>query len=184
MSCAEKLNYNKRILKLRIKMLKPKDIVVLLKVKISTENWTYKAIAESLGISQSEVYTSLRNCNKSNLYVSRSRRVLSSALGEFLIHGIRYSFPTEPGAFVNGVPTAHSAEPLNKFLTSSQNNVYVWSSQIGQTKGQAIKPLHKCVPQAVQNDPELYKLLSLVDGLRVGRAREQDFAAQELEKLI
>lgn len=67
---------------------------------------------------------------------------------------------------------------------SSENNAYVWPCGNGQTKGQAIEPLHKCVPQAVQKDLELYQLLSLVDGLRVGRAREQDFAAQELSKMM
>lgn len=165
-------------------MLKPKDIVVLLKVKISNNEWTYKELAKSLGISSSEVHGSLKNCDRSGLYVGRSRKVLNSALLEFLVHGIRYSFPARPGALVRGIPTAHSAEPLKRFLVANEDNVYVWSLGNGQIKGQAIEPLHKCVPQAVQKDPELYQLLSLVDGLRVGRAREQDFAAQELGRII
>ena len=165
-------------------MLKPRDIVVLLKVKIAKDKWTYKQLAKSLGISSSEVHTSLKNCDRSGLYVDRSRRVLNSALQEFLVHGIRYSFPAKPGALVRGIPTAHSAEPLKGFLMANEDNAYVWSSGDGQIRGQAIEPLHKCVPQAVQQDPKLYQLLSLVDGLRVGRAREQDFAAQELDRII
>lgn len=165
-------------------MLKPRDIVVLLKVKISKNRWTYQEIAESLGVSSSEVHVSLKNCDQSNLYVSRSRRVLKSALKEFLIYGIKYSFPAKPGALVRGIPTAHSAEPLKGILMVNEDNAYVWSSGMGQTKGKEIEPLHKCVPQAVQKDPELYQLLSLVDGLRVGRAREQDCAAQELDKIM
>jgi hypothetical protein len=165
-------------------MLKPRDIVVLLKVKIAKDKWTYQELAKSLGLSSSEVHTSLKNCDRSGLYVGRSRRVLNSALIEFLVHGIRYSFPVKPGALVRGIPTAHSAKPLKGFIMANKNNAYVWSSQNGLIRGQAIEPLHKCVPQAVQRDPELYQLLSLVDGLRVGRAREQDFAAQELDKLM
>lgn len=165
-------------------MLKPRDIVVLLKVKISQNRWTYKELAKSLGISSSEVHAALKNCDESGLYVDRSRRVLNSALIEFLIHGIRYSFPAKPGALVQGIPTAHSAEPLKGMLIANENNAYVWPSGNGQTRGQAIEPLHKCVPQAVQKDPELYQLLSIVDGLRVGRAREQDLAAQELAKIM
>ncbi|NJO98776.1 MAG: hypothetical protein HC764_24540 [Pleurocapsa sp. CRU_1_2] len=165
-------------------MLKPRDILVLLKVKIFKNRWTYQELAESLGISSSEVHGSLKNCDESGLYVSRSRRVLNSALHEFLVHGIRYSFPAKPGALVLGIPTAHSAEPLKGLFMANEDNPYVWSSGNGQIRGQAIEPLHKCVPQAVQKDPELYQLLSLVDGLRVGRAREQDFAAQELGKIM
>jgi len=163
-------------------MLKSRDIVVLLKVEIAKNNWTYQELAKSLGISASEVYTALKNCEKSGLYVGRTRRVLKSALKEFLVHGIRYSFPVKPGALVQGVPTAHSVEPLKKMLMVSAENSYVWPCENGRTKGQAIEPLHKCVPKAVQKDLELYQLLSLVDGLRVGKAREQDFAAQELER--
>ena len=165
-------------------MLKPRDIVVLLKVKISKNRWTYKELAKSLGISASEVHVSLKNCDQSGLYVDRSRRVLNSSLKEFLIHGIRYSFPAKPGALVQGIPTAHSADPLKGMLMVNEENAYVWYSGNGQTRGQAIEPLHKCVPQAVQKDLELYQLLSLVDGLRVGRAREQDFAAEELGRMI
>lgn len=85
---------------------------------------------------------------------------------------------------MQGIPTAHSAEPLKGMLMVNEENAYVWYSGNGQTRGQAIEPLHKCVPQAVQKDLELYQLLSLVDGLRVGRAREQDFAAEELGRMI
>ena len=166
-------------------MLKPRDIIVLLKVKIWEKNrWTYKELAESLEISSSEVHTSLKNCAKSSLYINRSRRVLNSALKEFLIHGIRYSFPAQPGAWVRGIPTAHSAEPLKGMLIANQNSSYVWALKDGQALGQAIEPLHKCVPRVVQKDPAFYQLLSLVDGLRVGRARELDLASRELDKII
>ena len=39
----------------------------------------------------------------------------------------------------------------------------------GAVRGQAIAPLYRSVPQAANNDPELYALLSLIDA-RSGRS--------------
>lgn len=40
------------------------------------------------------------------------------------------------------------------------------------------------VPQAIQDDNELYQLLVIVDTLRMGRAREKEIAVAELNKRI
>lgn len=164
-------------------MLKPQDIVVLLKL-VDLEKWTYESVAEDLGLSPSAVHSSLKRCDRSGLYKDRARRILKSALKEFLVHGVRYSFPAKPGSLVKGIPTAHSAEPLNKKLVVSQNSHYVWSCQSGNAEGKAIEPLHKCVPQAVQKDPKLYQLLTITDGLRVGKPRDREVAQQELDKIL
>ena len=165
-------------------MLKPQDIVVLLKIKSLNGKWIYKDLAQSLGMSSSEVHAALKRCEESSLYINRSRRVLKSALKEFIIHGLRYSFPAKPGGLVKGIPTAHSADPLKSLLVVNDDDIYVWPSSDGQVRGQAIKPLHHSVPQATQNDPLLYQLLSLVDGLRVGKARDSELAIQELDKIM
>jgi hypothetical protein len=104
------------------------------------------------------------------------------ALLDFLKCGITYVFPQRPGALVKGVPTAHSAPPLNAQIVSNEH--YVWPSARGTIRGQAIEPLYPSVVKAVENDAILYKLLSLVDALRVGRAREKAIAIKELEKII
>ena len=51
-------------------------------------------------------------------------------------------------------------------------------------KGRAIEPLRGGAPIAVQLDKELYALLALVDVLRVGRAREREYAEVELQRRI
>lgn len=166
-------------------MLKPQDIVVLLKLHCwGSTAWTYNRLAQSLGMSASEVHTSLTRCQAAHLYDGEDRKILKSAFLEFLVHGVRYAFYTQPGQLVRGIPTAHSAAPLVNELVTSSSDVYVWSDPMGEVQGQAITPLHHAVPFAAQNDPELYALLSLTDALRVGRVREKNMAISELEKRL
>ena len=87
---------------------------------------------------------------------------------------------------MRGIPTAHSAELLNKLLMVDETNPYVWASAKGKVKGQAIVPLYKSVPEVVlrADNQRLYELLCLVDSLRVGKIREQELAAAELKKRL
>ena len=165
-------------------MLKPQDIVVLLKVCGLKGEWTYSELAKSLKMSSSEVHAALKRCSTSGLYSDKRRRVLKSALEEFLVHGLKYVFPTQPGALVRGMPTAHSAEPLKDLLVTSDRDIYVWAFGSGKVKGQEIKPLYRSVPEAVSEDRGLYEMLCLVDGLRVGKVRERELAASELRKRL
>lgn len=109
---------------------------------------------------------------------------MRGSLEEFLIHGLKYAFPTRPGALVTGIPTAHSAEPLKDLLVVNDRDVYVWEYEAGTVKGQAIKPLYHSVPKAANEDRQLHELLSLVDGLRVGKMRERELAVKELRKRL
>jgi hypothetical protein len=166
-------------------MLKPQDIVILLKVHNCRESaWTYAELASSLKMSASEVHAALKRCEDSTLYDRSSRKIRRQALLEFLVHGLKYVFPAKPGALSRGVPTAHSAEPLQDLLTTNPFDAYVWPDPSGTLKGQSIEPLHKSVPIAIKTDPELHRLLSLIDAIRVGRIREQQLAQHELEKRL
>jgi hypothetical protein len=165
-------------------MLKPQDIVVLLHIRGLNAQWTYSELAQSLKMSSSEVHAALKRCSISGLYNDKKRKVLKPPLEEFLIHGLKYVFPTQPGAIVRGMPTAHSAEPLNNLLVTNDLDVYVWAEGSGKIKGQEIKPLYPSVPEAVKEDPQLYEMLALVDGLRVGKVRERELAAGELRKRL
>src|SRR5690606_34133084 len=109
--------------------------------------------------------------------------VKKQALLEFLQYGIAYSFPVKPGPVVRGIPTAHSAPPLNNLIVSNGEE-YVWPSATGLMRGQAISPLYKNAVKAVRGNNELHELLSLVDALRVGRVREKQLAIEELKKRL
>ena len=166
-------------------MLKPQDILAILKVHSwDSTNWTYSSLAQSLGMSASEVHAALERSEAAGLYYGSERKILKQAVLEFLVHELRYVFYAQPGPLSRGLPTAHSAEPLKSKLVASPSEVYVWPDPQGVVRGQVITPLYRSVPQAVSNDPELYALLSLIDALRVGRVREQRLAASELEKRL
>jgi hypothetical protein len=166
-------------------MLKPQDILAILKVHSwDSTNWTYSSLAQSLGMSASEVHAALERSEAAGLYYGSERKILKQAVFEFLVHGLRYVFYAQPGPLSRGLPTAHSAEPLKSKLVASPSEVYVWPDPQGVVRGQAIAPLYRSVPQAASNDPKLYAKLSLIDAIRVGRVREQRLAASELEKRI
>ncbi len=160
--------------------MSPQDIVVLLKIiAYGDEVWFQKPMANALCMSQSEVSKSLARSKYAGLLDSKGKIVFKAALFDFLQYGIRYVFPQHPGALVRGIPTSHSASPLNKCIQSLE--MYVWPSGKGTVKGQSIIPLFPSVIEAVKNDSLLYELLSLVDALRVGKAREREIALEELK---
>lgn len=164
--------------------MRPQDIVVLLKiVSIADDNWRNIDIANAIGISPSEVSEALNRCKIARLVDSKKRKVNVNSFMEFIIYGLKYVFPTEPGAIVKGIPTAHSASPIKDHISSGAD-VYVWASAKGSHRGQAIEPLYKTIPHASQDDLLFYELLAIVDTIRVGRAREIKIAIDELKKRL
>ena len=115
---------------------------------------------------------------------SSKKHVVWPSLLEFILHGLKYVFPAEPGPLCRGMPTAHSAPPLSGQIVSSENDQYVWPSNEGEVRGQAIEPIYESVPKAARKDPQLYEMLALIDALRVGRARERKIAVEELTRRL
>ena len=164
--------------------MRPQDVVILLKIcSMQSGKWRMQDIASSLKISASEVSESLTRSKHARLIDANKRDIYTSSLLEFLVYGLKYVFPVAPGSVVRGVPTAHSAAPLNEKIAASSDN-YVWPSSKGAMRGQLIEPLYKTVPEIVMDDKELYELLALVDAIRVGRAREVPIAVEELSKRL
>lgn len=164
--------------------MRPQDIVVLLKiVALKNDRWRNLDLAYGLSISPSEVSEVLNRCKIAKLIDKEKRKVHLNALTEFLIYGLKYVFPAEPGTITKGIPTAHSASPVNEKIASG-TEAYVWPSYKGDSRGQSIEPLYKTVPDAAINDPEFYKLMALVDSIRIGRAREVKIAIEELKSRL
>ncbi len=163
--------------------MKPQDIVVLLKlIALNSDNWQQVPLAHSLKMSQSEVSQSIARSKFAGLLDDTGKRVMMQAFYDFLQYGLAVVFPVKPGAIVRGIPTAHSAAPLNMEISSGEN--YVWPFAMGSVRGHGITPLYASVPQAALEDEQLYELLSLVDALRVGKVREKNLAIQELKHRI
>lgn len=160
--------------------LKSQDILILLKIcTLGEEEWFQHTLAEDLDISQSEISECLSRSKYSGLIDASRKHVNVLNLLEFIIHGLKYVFPQQPGAIVRGVATAHSANPLANEIKSIEN--FVWPYARGNMRGQAIQPLYKTVPKVVLKDKKLYEILALVDAIRVGKVREQQLAISLLK---
>jgi hypothetical protein len=178
--------------------MRPQDIVIILDLismklpdnendksseLLNSNSYQNKSIAYSLKMSEAEVSESLRRSEFAGLIADiKTKKVNKKAFLAFLLNGLKYVFPTHPGALVRGVPTAHSALPLSKSIVS--NELYVWESPEGEVRGQSIIPLYHTVPDIVENNKKLYELLALIDAIRTGTARIVNIASQELEKRI
>jgi hypothetical protein len=169
------------IVKIQQPSMSPLDVVVMLKIiAYGDQSWLQKTMSEDLFISQSEISKSLVRSKFAGLIDSSGKKVKRLSLMEFIQYGIMYVFPQQPGAIVRGIPTAHSAPPLSITIQSTEH--YVWPSGKGTVRGQSIVPLYPSVVDAIQKDNKLYEMLSLIDALRVGRAREKELAIKELHK--
>ena len=176
--------------------LRPQDIVLLLKLLAAgSATWSFSKLGKELFMSSSHAFQSALRAETANLLSiskappspSRARGVLfeprRSNLKEFLIHGVKYSFPAERGGPIRGIPTAEAAPPLSRYFDHMPLPP-VWPHAEGRVRGLAFSPLYKNVPEAAERDPKLYELLALVDAIREGRAREREAAIRELTARI
>lgn len=165
--------------------LKAQDIVVLLRVASWQGEWTYPKLADSLEMSASEVHAAIRRAQESGLFDGAQRRVVQQSLMEFLEHGLRYVFPIVRSGIGRGMPTAHAAPPLSDRISAGGTDLPpVWPDSKGEGRGETWKPLYRSVPAAARKDQRFYEIMTLVDALRGGRARERALAAEELSRRL
>ncbi len=163
--------------------MRPHDIAILLKIACKGEQaWFMKDLAYELGISASEISESINRSVIAGLISNDKRSLNKLSLLDFLRYGLRHVYPQRPGSLVRGIPTAHSAPPLNEVILSEEH--FVWQSANGNMRGQAIEPLHSNTPEACQKDEKYYEVMALLDAIRVGKAREQKLAFDMLTQRI
>jgi len=154
----------------------------------SAAQYSIRALAEMTGISKSQVSLSLTRCYESGIAkpdrLTDVPRVNTTALGEFLVYGLKYVFPPRRGSMTRGIATAWAAPVLGGRLLSGGETEPVWPDASGKTKGLTLEPIYKTVPQAVKKDATLYGLLALVDAIRIGLARERAIATDLLIKML
>ncbi len=163
--------------------MKPQDIVVLLKILLlKGKDWQSKHLAAQLHISASEVSKSIQRSEFAGLISADKKQVARQSLMEFIRYGLHYVFPARPGSMANGIVTAHAHPFMAAHFKAEMK--YVWPDALGADRGLSIEPLYPSVTKAVKEDEQLYKLLALIDVIRVGRAREMKLAINELQKEI
>jgi len=163
------------------KPLKPIDLVVALRLAEVPEA-KYDRLRADLGISASWAFAAVGRLQAAGLLRPSSRTVNGLALREFLEHGLRYAFPARPGVEARGIPTAHSGPPLAARVVAEDS--LVWASASGSSVGREIAPLYDHAIELPERCPSVYENLTLVDALRVGRARERKLAGEELERRL
>ena len=177
-------------------MLKPQDIVILLKILASEhpEQLFQKALATYLCMSASEVHAGVKRLERSGLLGSVYRKSEDSnsnklvrmpikiACEECLIYGIKYFFPVELGSYTRGIPTSYAAPLFEKHIMLGEDPIPVWPYAEGKHRGLALEPLYRAVPQSINEHPDqlFYELLTLVDTIRSGRTREREIAIKLL----
>jgi len=163
--------------------MRPQDIAILLKIiALNKRSWQLLELSASLQISISEISESLNRSRLASLIDYKKKEVKRQNLMEFLEHGVRYVFPQHPGTMTRGIPTAHSHPFMKQSFISDLD--YVWPYDKGNVIGLVIEPFYKKQVEAVFEDEIYYKLLSLVDVIRVGKVREVVYAVNELKKDI
>ena len=139
-------------------------------------------LSRVLGIPRSRVSESVRRLADNGLYSRALGGLRSARFLDFLVNGLPWMFPARPGEVVRGIPTSHAGPVLDELIASSQP--YVWPSEDGEAVGRAVEPVHRHAIAAARNLPEAYQLLSLADGIRVGRVREKRLAADALAAMF
>ena len=161
--------------------MRPQDIAILLKV-IALKDHPLKLVglSHALHISISEISESLNRSQIAGLIDYSKKKINRQNFLEFLTYGVRYVFPQQPGSMVRGIPTAHSHPYMKKHFISEMD--YVWPDHNGEVMGLMIEPFYSKQVESIHDDELYYKLLALVDVIRVGKVREVKLAINELEK--
>lgn len=187
--------------------IKSQDIVILLKlVSLQEQNeeneaqgfssslqggapYSVRNLESLLGISKTEVNASFKRIISTGMAIKDREtgrpKPNRRHLYDFILHGLKFVFPAEPGPMTRGMPTAFAAPMLKTLLFSGGEYIYVWPSATGRAMGQSVSPLFRSVPEAARKDERLYEYLALVDAVRLGSQRETGLAKDRLsEKLI
>lgn len=165
-------------------MLKSQDVVIVVTAMLTEKEWTYRELAGTLDMSPSSIHDGLTRAELCHLFDKKERRILRRNLLEFLVHGIRYVFPSPFTTVSRGLPTAYAAPPLREKIQQTSDFPPVWPYAEGTELGRAVEPLHSSVPRIAQNNESFYEILSLIDAIRAGRNREKSIAADLLRDRI
>jgi len=161
--------------------LKPLDVAVAIRLA-QVPNAKYDVLAKDLLLSTSTVHAAVQRLEAAQLIIRGTRAVNRLRLLEFLRTGVRYAFPAVLGTETRGVATAHTAPPMAGRIVAV--DPVVWPATHGIGRGAALPPLLPRAADLPQHRSDLYEALTLVDALRVGRARERNLAAGELAERL
>jgi len=182
-------------------MLKPQDIVVLLKIiskSLSKSNegeiWTQSKLALHLCMSASEVHAGLKRLCLSGLLAQRintePHKIRCAPIREncieCLVSAVKYFIPAQLSTYTRGIATSYAAPVFKGIILRGDDPIPVWPYAEGDQRGLALEPLYRTIPQSIIQYPDqlFYELLVLIDSIRSGRARERNIAVKLLKEKI
>ncbi|HZL17467.1 MAG TPA: helix-turn-helix domain-containing protein [Polyangia bacterium] len=169
----------------RVQPLEPLDLMVVLKMAVgarSKDRCSVRELAASLAVPKSNVQRSMDRLVGHALVVvgPDGRRLNRLNARELFSHGVRWIAPAKPGKIVLGLPTAYAASPLASQLPGDADPVVIPLEE-GPVRGRSVTPIHPSAPAAARKDHKLHELLAIVDGIRIGGAREREVAIAALK---
>ena len=161
--------------------MKGVDLLVLLGLlRHRVGSWTVRSLAEELRLPSASVQRSLDRLASVGVFDARKRQVHVGACEDLFVYALRFVAPTVVGGETRGIPTAWAAPPLVERFAASNDLPPVWPDPHGDVRGLEVQPLHPRVVSLANADAEMYGLLALIDGLRVGDARVRSLAVSLL----
>lgn len=161
---------------------RPFDIAVALRLLQPTS--TLAVLAHDVAAAPSQVHAALKRLDFAGLLKPNARAANPRALLDFLVGGARYAFPAQRGPLRDGVPTAYSAAPLNATVDAVDAVVWPMPGHPRTIRGFSVVPLFRRAPLLVERSPETYRLLTIVDALRLGDPRLRPHARRALETAL
>lgn len=182
-------------------MLKPQDIVILLKILSNSMSkdsqnqiWPQNKLALHVCMSAAEVHAGFKRLHLSTLLAQKidadpnraSFVPIKANCEECLISAVKYFIPAQPETYTRGIATSYAAPIFEKYILKGNDPIPVWPYAEGNQRGLALEPLYRSVPQSIIQypDPLFYELLVLVDALRAGRTRERNIAIKLLKEKL
>lgn len=173
-------------------VLKPQDVVVLTKLLAQPDDkaWSQNSLAIELCLSPSQINSAFKRLVAARLITPYQRphkpEPIIQSCEEFFTHALKYIFPVKLGEIARGVPTSYCGPSLKMQIVAGSDPIPVWPYGEGEERGVALKPLYPSVPESVSKhpDPLFYDLLTLIDAIRSGRAREKQLAIKKLSEIL
>jgi len=99
-------------------ILKPQDIVILLKiVALGEGQWSYASLAADLAMSTSEVHAGIKRAVAARLMDVQRRPPPDKIVGRIPYSRVKYAFPPDHGGLTRGIPTGYAAPPLRDMIS-------------------------------------------------------------------
>jgi hypothetical protein len=102
-----------------------------------------------------------------------THRLNTTAMSEFLAHGVRWYSQPEPLGYGRGMPTGWNCPGLASVGGMIPRDVpLAWPAPAGNVNGELISPIHPCAVHTSLKIPFVYAGCAVIDIMRTGRPRE------------